>query len=155
MAVGYRPHDLPPSARLRAAWDRERAALEAGDIEGAVRAGLDAWTSPKASDDVRAHATVMMREQLVARLTYGEPDVAADPLGEDAGALRALTVPALVGVGELDMPDFFEGGAALSEELGAGGVAVLPGAGHLAPLERPEAFQALLLDFVGGLPARP
>lgn len=155
VAVGYRPHDLPPSARLRTAWDRERAALEAGDIEGAVRAGLDAWTSPKASDDVRAHATVRMREQLVARLTYGEPDVAADPLGEDAGALRALTVPALVGVGELDMPDFFEGGAALSEELGAGGVAVLPGAGHLAPLERPEAFQALLLDFVGGLPARP
>ncbi|MDT0393694.1 MULTISPECIES: hypothetical protein [Streptomyces] len=67
--------------------------------------------------------------------------------------MRALTVPALVGVGELDMPDFFEGGAGLSDELGAGEVAVLPDAGHLAPLEQPEAFRALLLDFVGRLPA--
>ncbi|MGC0211690.1 alpha/beta fold hydrolase [Streptomyces levis] len=153
VSIGYRPHDLPPSSRLRTAWDRERAALEAGDIDAAVRAGVEAWTSPKASDDVRAHAAVMMRNHLVARAAYGEPRVAADPLGKDADALRALTVPALVGVGELDMPDFFEGGAGLSDELGAGEVAVLPDAGHLAPLEQPEAFRALLLDFVGRLPA--
>ena len=25
----------------------------------------------------------------------------------------------------------------------------IPGAGHLAPLETPEAFRALLLDFLG------
>ncbi|CAM5704860.1 AB hydrolase-1 domain-containing protein OS=Streptomyces antimycoticus OX=68175 GN=SANT12839_075300 PE=4 SV=1 [Streptomyces antimycoticus] len=112
-----------------------------------------AWTSPKASDDVRAQAAVMMRNQLVARVTYGEPKVAADPLSEAQGALRALTVPTLVGVGELDMPDFFEGGAVLSDELGAGEVVVLSDAGHLAPLEQPEAFCALLLDFVGRLSA--
>jgi pimeloyl-ACP methyl ester carboxylesterase len=29
---------------------------------------------------------------------------------------------------------------------------VIPGAGHLAPLEQPAAFCALLLDFVRGLP---
>ena len=78
---------------------------------------------------------------------------AADPLGKDTGVLRALTVPTLVGVGELDLPDFFEGGAGLSEELGAGEVVVLSDAGHLAPMEQPEAFCALLLDFVGRLPA--
>ncbi|MFG2514139.1 alpha/beta fold hydrolase [Streptomyces sp. NPDC048584] len=153
VSIGYRPHDLPPSSRLQTAWDRERAALEAGDIEAAVWAGVEAWTSPLASDDVRAQAAAMMRSQLVARVAHGEPKVAADPLSKDKGALRALTVPALVGVGELDMPDFFEGGAGLSDELGAGEVAVLPDAGHLAPLEQPEAFRALLLDFVGRLPA--
>ncbi|MGW6793990.1 alpha/beta fold hydrolase [Streptomyces chartreusis] len=153
VSIGYRPHDLPPSPRLQTAWDRERAALEVGDIEAAVWAGVEAWTSPKASDDVRAQAAVMMRNQLVARVAYGEPKVATDPMSKDEGALRALTVPALVGVGELDMPDFFEGGAGLSDELGAGEVAVLQDAGHLAPLEQPEAFCALLLDFVGRLPA--
>ncbi len=95
----------------------------------------------------------MMRNQLIARLTYGEPEVAADPLTKDADALRTLTTPTLVGVGELDMPDFFEGGAILSNELGSGEVAVLADAGHLAPLEQPEAFCALLVDFVGRLPA--
>ncbi|WP_086708289.1 alpha/beta fold hydrolase [Streptomyces antimycoticus] len=153
VSIGYRPHDLPPSSRLHTAWDRERAALEADNIEAAARAGVEAWTSPKASDDVRAQAAVMMRNQLVARVTYGEPKVAADPLSKDTGALRALTVPTLVGVGELDMPDFFEGGAVLSDELGAGEVVVLSDAGHLAPLEQPEAFCALLLDFVGRLSA--
>ncbi|MFF4053325.1 alpha/beta fold hydrolase [Streptomyces chartreusis] len=154
VAIGYRPHDLPPSSRLQAAWDRERTALEAGDIEAAVRAGIEAWTSPKASDDVRAQAAVMMRGQLVARVAHGEPKVATDPLSKDPGALRALTVPTLVGVGELDMPDFFEGGAGLSDELKAGEVAVLADAGHLAPMEQPAAFCALLLDFVGRLPAQ-
>ncbi|MDH6581499.1 pimeloyl-ACP methyl ester carboxylesterase [Streptomyces sp. SAI-133] len=153
VSIGYRPHDLPPSSRLRVAWDRERAALEEGDIEAAVQAGVEAWTSPKAPDGIREHAAVLMRNQLAARIAYGEPKPAADPLATGTGVLRGLTVPALVGVGELDMPDFFEGGEGLSDELGAGEVVVLPDAGHLAPLEQPEAFCALLLDFVGRLPA--
>jgi pimeloyl-ACP methyl ester carboxylesterase len=153
VSIGYRPHDLPPSPRLQAAWLRERAALEADDLDAAVRAGLEAWLSPKASEDVRAQAVVMMREQLLARIAYGEPEPAADPLSKDTDALRSLGVPALVGVGELDMPDFFEGGAGLSDALGAGTVVVLPEAGHLAPLEQPEAFCTLLLDFVSRLPA--
>ncbi|MFH8446011.1 alpha/beta fold hydrolase [Streptomyces sp. NPDC018026] len=153
VSIGFRPHDLPPSSRLRTAWDRERAALEADDLEAAVQAGLDAWTSPKASDAVREQAAVMMRNQLVARVTHGEPKAAADPLGKDTGALRVLPFPTLVGVGELDMPDFFEGAVGLSDELGAGEIVVLPDGGHLAPMEQPEAFCALLLDFVGRLPA--
>ncbi|MCO5971226.1 alpha/beta fold hydrolase [Actinoallomurus soli] len=153
--IGYRPHDQPPSSRLRTAWDRERTALEADDLEAAVRAGVESWTSAKAPDEVRAHAAAMLRRQLTAHLAYGEPRPAADPLSKEANALRALTVPALVGVGELDMPDFFEGGKGLSDELGAGEVVVIPNAGHLAPLERPEAFCTLLLDFAGRLPAEP
>ncbi|WP_439382810.1 alpha/beta fold hydrolase [Amycolatopsis lexingtonensis] len=145
VSIGYRPHDLPPSTRLRTAWDRERAALAAGDVEAAVRAGVEAWTSPKASDDVRARAADMMRGQLIARITYGEPKVAADPL--DTKPLRTPAFPTLVGVGGLDMPDFFDGAALLRDRLGTGEVVVLPDAGHLAPLEQPEAFCALLLDF--------
>lgn len=150
--VGYRPHDQPPSARLRAAWDGERAALAAGDLDAAVQVGVEAWTSADASDEVRAHATRMLRRQLASRLAHGEPPSAADPLGAGPAVLRSLTVPALVGVGEHDMPDFFEGGEGLARDLGAGQTVVVPGAGHLAPLEQPAAFCALLLDFVHRLP---
>lgn len=152
VSIGYRPHALPPSARLRTAWDRERAALEADDIEAAVQANVEAWLAPGTPDEVRARAADMMRRQLVARVRYGEPTPAADPVGKDTDALRSLSVPALVGVGEFDMPDFFEGGAILREELRAGEVVVVPDTGHLAPLERPDLFVALLLDFVGRLP---
>jgi pimeloyl-ACP methyl ester carboxylesterase len=94
----------------------------------------------------------MLRRQLTSQLAHGEPSMAADPLGEGP-ALRALAVPALVAVGEHDMPDFFEGGEGLARDLNAGQVVVIPGAGHLAPLEQPAAFGALLLDFVRRLPA--
>ncbi|MEV5708078.1 alpha/beta hydrolase [Actinoallomurus sp. NPDC052274] len=147
--VGYRPHDQPPSPRLQAAWDGERAALAAGDLDAAVAVGVQAWTSAGATDEVRAHAARMLRRQLTSQLTHGEPPLAADPLGKDAAALRRLAVPTLVGVGEHDMPDFFEGGEGLARDLGAGETVVIPGAGHLAPLEEPAAFCALLLDFVG------
>ncbi|MFH8984792.1 alpha/beta fold hydrolase [Streptomyces varsoviensis] len=46
------------------------------------------------------------------------------------------------------MPDFFEGGEALARDLGAADTAVVPAAGHLAPLEQPAAFCDLLVDFV-------
>nr|WP_272919808.1 alpha/beta fold hydrolase [Streptomyces sp. SID5468] len=144
--IGYRPHDLPPSPRLQTAWDREKTALDADDIEAAVQAGVDSWTSPNASDEVRAHAADMLRRQLTSQLAHGEPNLATDPLSQNADALRTLAIPALVGVGELDMPDFFQGGKSLADELDAGDLVVVPNAGHLAPLEQPEAFCALLLN---------
>nr|WP_251983016.1 alpha/beta hydrolase [Streptomyces violaceusniger] len=92
----------------------------------------------------------MLRDQLRSQLTHGERARAADPLDEDPTALRTLGVPAVVGVGERDMPDFFHGGESLARELGAGGVVVIPGAGHLAPLEQPAAFCALLVHVMKG-----
>ncbi|TWV34546.1 alpha/beta hydrolase [Streptomyces misionensis] len=150
--VGYRPHEQPASPRLQAAWDAERAALAAGDLEAAVTAGVRAWTSPDATGDIREHAARMLRDQLTGQLAHGEPSPAADPLGEGAAGTRTLKAPALVGVGEHDMPDFFEGGEKLARDLDAGEIVVIPGAGHLAPLEQPTAFCALLLNFVHRIP---
>lgn len=90
--------------------------------------------------------------RLAEQLAHGEPPLAADPLGEGTAALRTLTAPALVGVGEHDMPDFFEGGEGLARALDAGPAVVIPAAGHLAPLEQPSVFCTLLLDFIRRLP---
>lgn len=152
MLVGYRPHDQPASPRLQVAWDAERTALAAGDLDAAVTAGVEAWTSADASDDVRAHAARMLRGRLAEQLAHGEPPLAVDPLGEGTATLRTLTAPALVGVGEHDMPDFFEGGEGLARALDAGPAVVIPAAGHLAPLEQPSVFCTLLLDFIRRLP---
>ncbi|ARF81657.1 alpha/beta fold hydrolase [Kitasatospora aureofaciens] len=151
--VGYRPHDQPASPRLDAAWEAERTALAAGDLEAAVKAGVEAWTSTGATEEVRTHAARMLHRQLTEQLTHGEPPQATDPLGTGPAPLRALRgVAALVGVGEHDMPDFHEGGESLARDLGAGRITVIPDAGHLAPLEQPAVFCTLLLDFVRRLP---
>lgn len=151
--IGYRPHDQPASPALTAAWEAERKALATGDLDAAVKAGVQAWTSAGATEEVRTHAARMLRRQLTEQLTHGEPPQATDPLGTGPAALRTLRgVPALVAVGEHDMPDFHEGGEGLVRDLDAGEATVISGAGHLAPLEQPAAFCALVLDFVRRLP---
>ncbi|MFF5662955.1 alpha/beta fold hydrolase [Streptomyces griseofuscus] len=152
LLVGYRPHEQPASPRLQAAWEAERAALDTDDLDAAVAVGVEAWTSADATDEVRAHAARMLRGQLTGQLAHGEPSLAEDPLGGETAALRTLRTPALVAVGEHDMPDFFDGGRGLARDLDAGEPVVIPAAGHLAPLEQPAAFCELLLDFVRRLP---
>ncbi|MFE2337375.1 hypothetical protein [Streptomyces coelicoflavus] len=49
-SLGCQLQDLPPSSRPQTAGDRERAELEAGDIEAAGRADVEDRTSPNAPD---------------------------------------------------------------------------------------------------------
>jgi pimeloyl-ACP methyl ester carboxylesterase len=74
---------------------------------------------------------------------------APDPLEEDPDALAHVHVPALIAVGEHDMPDFHAAACELARLLATEPPAVIAGAGHLAPLEQPAAFTALLLGFLG------
>jgi pimeloyl-ACP methyl ester carboxylesterase len=129
------PPGLEPSERLRAAWTAENEAIERGDVEAAVAAVVDAWTLPGAPADVRDRIAAAQRRAY--ELQQDDVEEAPDPLDDDPAALDRLTLPRLVAAGEHDMPDFQRPGAVL-----------IPGAGHLAPLEQPEAFRELLLDFL-------
>ncbi|MBB5159107.1 alpha/beta fold hydrolase [Saccharopolyspora phatthalungensis] len=142
--VGYRPHDQPASPRLTKAWEREQAALQADDLDAAVQAGVQAWTAESAAPQVKAHATDMLRNNLRRQYIGGD----TPPEVSDPAALDELSHPALIAVGEHDMPDFYEGGAKLAAALDAGELNIIPGAGHLAPLEQPESFSQLLLGFL-------
>lgn len=147
VAVGYRPHDQAASDRLQSVWDVERSAMARDDLDEAVRAGVAAWTAPATGAAVKSAVARMLRNNLDHRRRYGEPDTGEDPL-QRPGALRRLDVPALVAVGELDIPDFFVGGESLARDLNAGQLVRIPGAAHLAPLDQPAAFAELLLNFL-------
>ena len=73
---------------------------------------------------------------------------APDPVEHHPDALTRLDVPALVAAGERDMIDFRQGAEELARALPGARHAVIGGAGHLAPLEAPEAFRELLLAFL-------
>jgi 3-oxoadipate enol-lactonase len=136
--------ELEPSDELMAAWDREEAALERGDIDGAVEAVLDAWVS----DDLRDRVAPMQRRALELQSRAGEVTETPDP-AESLDALRRIDVPALVAAGERDMHDFVEGAEAIASAITGARYELIAGAGHLAPLETPEAFRSLLLEFLG------
>jgi pimeloyl-ACP methyl ester carboxylesterase len=85
-------------------------------------------------------------------MAAGELPEAPDPL--DDRDLRGLAAPALVVAGEHDMPDFHAGADAWAAELPDARRVTMPDAGHLAPLEQPEAFGELLLGFLREVAAR-
>ena len=142
------PPDLEPTSELRAAWDAEEGALERGDLEAAVEAVVEAWTLPDAGPELRERVAAMQRRALAVQTEAGEVDEAPDPLERDPGALAGVAVPALVAAGERDMPDFLDGAERLARTLPRARHAVIPRAGHLAPLETAEAFRELLLGFL-------
>ena len=64
-------------------------------------------------------------------------------------------MPALVAAGEHDLIDFREGAEGIAEALPGARLELIEGAGHLAPLETPEAFRRLLLAFLDQTAGRP
>jgi pimeloyl-ACP methyl ester carboxylesterase len=149
--VSAPPIVLDPSPRLAAAWEAEESALEAGDVEAAVDAVVDAWTLPGAPPSVRDQVAAMQRRAFTLQASLPEDDEPEppDPVETDPAVVDRIQAPALVAVGEHDMPDFHDGAQDLAQRLPrAAAPVVIANAGHLAPLETPEAFVALLLDFL-------
>ena len=67
-----------------------------------------------------------------------------------AQRLKEIKAPALVLVGEDEGERYHQAAQRLTEGIAVSRKAVVPGAGHLAPMENPDAVNDLLLDFLGG-----
>jgi 3-oxoadipate enol-lactonase len=62
--------------------------------------------------------------------------------------LQEVAAPALVVVGEMDIPDFHLVADILAENLPHARKLVLPDCGHVPPLEQPHAFNEVLIAFL-------
>ena len=56
--------------------------------------------------------------------------------------------PTLLVVGDLDQPDFLEIGRHMAGVVPDARLEIMPGVAHLPPMEDPEAFSRLVLDFL-------
>ncbi len=140
---------VEPSAEMQAAWEAEETALEDGDIDAAVQTVIETWTLPDAPQELRDAVAAMQRRAFELQTERPPAPEAPDPLEEDPTALSAVEAPVLIVVGEHDMLDFHLAADALAQALPHARREILPGAGHLAPLEQPAAFRELLLSFLG------
>jgi pimeloyl-ACP methyl ester carboxylesterase len=139
---------IEPSAQLEAAWQAEETALQRGDVEGAVRAVVEGWTRPDAPAALRDRVAAMQRRAFALQGDTGPVSEAPDPVDEQPEAVASIAAPTLVAVGESDLQDFHRGAVALARTLPRSRLAMIEGAGHLAPLEAPARFGELLLDFL-------
>jgi 3-oxoadipate enol-lactonase len=93
----------------------------------------------------------MQRRAFELQGAAGDVQEAPDPLEQHPEALGQLQIPVLAAAGEADMPDFKDAAEEIAELAPQGRTAMIPGAGHLAPLEAPDAFRRLLLSFLGSV----
>lgn len=122
-----------------------------------LRTALDQWLAdPVFTTAVHCPVGAEIREIV---LQYPGAHWLADapspvpPGRPDAERLGDIAVPTLVVVGELDLPDFQVIADRLAAEIPGARKAVIPGAGHLSPVEQPEAFAAAVLSFLAEVPA--
>lgn len=139
---------VEPSAELEAIWHAEESAFARGDVASAVAAVVDAWTLPDAPSVLRDRIAAMQRRAFELEALAGEVTPADDPLEPDSSALSRLDIRTLVAVGEFDIRDFRLGAEVLAQGLRRARLIVIPKAGHLAPLEQPDAFCEPVLDFL-------
>jgi 3-oxoadipate enol-lactonase len=128
------------SEDMRAYWAREEELVEAGDIDGAVELNLERWALPHVRDVLRPMQRRALELEVGAEgeLVWPEPR----PLSE-------LRMPVLVIVGERDTEDIRAIAQRIASEAPDARLEVIADASHHPSLERPEAFNRLLLEFLG------
>ncbi|WZO96253.1 alpha/beta fold hydrolase [Isosphaeraceae bacterium EP7] len=142
--------DSPSTARGR----KELATMveEAGSPELAVRASLPKLFAP---------ATYQAKPELVERMGRVMRGASAEGVAAAARGmavrpdrtdfLGSIKVPTLVLAGEEDQLIPLEESRTMAAAIPGARFVVVPGAGHLAPLEQPERTNAALREFLGGL----
>ncbi len=71
---------------------------------------------------------------------------------DSTSTLREIRVPTLVVCGEEDTITPVAEAEAIHRGIAGSRLAVIPRAGHLSNLEEPAAYNAVLLEFLAGLP---
>jgi len=115
----------------RQAFNFEQHGLEAAGQSAEVRATLKYHRSAMGL----AHAGRGMLAQFDARVIDSLPEI---------------KVPALIIIGEKDEP-FMAGSEYMANKIPGGRLEVIEGAGHASNIDRPEAFNRVLLEFLGSL----
>lgn len=131
----------------------ETAAVERGDLEEASWINVRHWVDGVGRPGGEAQASVRQRvfEMQKRAFEIDEPEAEGRWLVPDRGEhLGEVRSPTLLVVGELDQPDFAAIGRRMAQEIPDARLEMMPGVAHLPPMEAPEAFSGLVLDFLSG-----
>ena len=130
----------------------EEAAVARRDADAYTEANVRFWLDAGRPPDVVVPAVRELVRAMILRefeLRAAEPEAEGEMLVADVGKrFREVRVPVLVVVGADDVADIHAIADTLERELPNAERAVVPGAAHLPPLERPEEFDRLVVPFL-------
>ena len=142
------------SAEMKAHGEREYELVIAGELDAATELSMRFWVdgprrSPSDVDPaVRDAMTEMYRLALELQAPHYETVDEEMLVPDVTKRIGEIAVPTLVLVGEEDVEDMHRIGRLLAAEIPGARHATIPDAAHAPSLERPEAFDALALDFL-------
>lgn len=150
---------LATAAERQARREQDEALARRIEAEG-IAAFVDYWEHlPLFATQLRLPAQ-HLAEQRAARLLNSANGLAGSLRGMGTGSqpslwdsLAGLTIPGLLLVGELD-EKFAAINRRIAETWATAELEVVSGAGHAIHLERPDAFAALVLDFLARVSER-
>ncbi|MFL5931763.1 MAG: alpha/beta fold hydrolase [Gaiellaceae bacterium] len=151
-ATGLRDHEW--SAVVREFGDEEERLVESGDLAAATDLNVRLWVDGpnRGPDPVREAVRERVRMMQQRAFEIQEPAYAeTPPPGPEKPVnvrLDEIRAPALVVVGDADVPDFPEIADRLEAELPDARKVVLADTAHTIPLERPDEFRSLALEFL-------
>jgi pimeloyl-ACP methyl ester carboxylesterase len=131
-------------ADIRAVWGAGRR--EGAEAARSLWLDVPFFTCLRERPDAWARFEPIVRDYSGWGWTSPDPGRWVEP--PCASDLGRVSVPALVVVGERDVPDIQRIGDALVEGLPLARKVTLPGLGHIPNMEDPAAFNAVLLQFL-------
>lgn len=133
---------------LRAFFDAENAATEAGDVDAAVEVNLACWVDgPRGPGDVAPHVRERVRamQRRAFEVVAGWDDVEEDEMGPPAlDRLSEITAPTLVLLGALDLDAIHDATDRVVAGVTGARRVDWPDVAHLPSKERPDDFTSLL-----------
>jgi len=91
-----------------------------------------------------------LMQQYPQNIDFSKNRLAVQPEGPAIEILNEIQVPALIVVGEFDIPDVFVHAGAIESGIPFAQKVIIRNAGHLVPLEQPEVFNEQVLNFLKG-----
>ncbi|UWP85108.1 alpha/beta fold hydrolase [Dactylosporangium fulvum] len=138
----------PWLTRTQAAW---HAAMAAGDLDASVEAFTLLATGPHRSlDDLDPEVVGRLRamaRSTMSKHSAGEPNWLV-PVTDTWARISKIDVPVLAVNGAIDSPDHIGMAERLAAAVPGGSTATVDGTGHYPNMERPDAYNNVLADFL-------
>ena len=139
-----------PSAREALA---ARGAAEDGGMKAVVWPTLERWFTPgpRSSELVEQCRQRLLSDNVAGWAATWRAISDFDALPR----LHEISVPTLVTTGSVDTSTPPEVARTIAKAIPGATLHIMPGAPHMAPFERPDLFEPLVLSFLCGLSTRP
>lgn len=127
-------------------WRTMTDAAKRGDLEQAKRLWREHILFEPANKDPQVADALRVMIDRYSGWHWGHQDPGTAPAPPVAQTLPSISVPSLVLVGELDLPDFQSIARRLARELPAAELRTIAGSGHMCNMEAPREFNDFVLQ---------